>query len=266
MNNKPTVVIKYGGHAMDDPSLRAPFAESLVQLKNQGMHFVLVHGGGPQINNMLERLQIESRFEQGLRVTCAKTMEAVEMVLCGQVNKAVVTLLQQAGGQAVGICGQDAALFEAQILKPELGFVGQVCKVNMGIVQALLNAGYIPVIAPVATNIHAKNDELTALNINADTAAGALAGALQAEYFVLVSDVPGVLDAQGQLLPQLKRGDIDVLKQNGTISGGMIPKVDSCLHALECGCKKALILDGRAKASLQQYLMEHKPLGTVIEN
>ncbi len=267
MSTKPIVVIKYGGHAMDDPNLRAPFAKSLVELKEQGMQFALVHGGGPQINNLLTRLQIKSRFEQGLRVTCADTMEVVEMVLCGQVNKAVVTLIQQAGGQAVGICGQDARLFEAKVLKPELGLVGQVHKVNMGIVQTLLNADYMPIIAPVATNMDTTNadSKISALNINADTAAGALAGALQAEYFVLVSDVPGVLDAEQKLLPKLKRADIAALKDAGVISGGMIPKVDACLHALDAGCKKALILDGRAEASLQKYLMHNAPLGTVIE-
>ncbi len=265
MSNKPIVVVKYGGHAMDDPNLRLPFAKGLVQLNEQGMQFILVHGGGPQINSLLKRLQIKSRFEQGLRVTCAQTMEAVEMILCGQVNKAVVTLLQQAGGQAVGICGQDARLFEAKVLKPELGYVGNVCNVNAGIVQALLQAQYIPVIAPVATNVDTQLEEINSLNINADTAAGALAGAMQADYFVLVSDVPGVLDANGNLLAHLKRADIDALKADETISGGMIPKVDACLHALSAGCKKALILDGRAKDSLREYLINGAPLGTVIE-
>ncbi len=183
-------------------------------------------------------------------------------MLCGQVNKAVVRLLQQAGADAVGICGQDARLFEAKVLKPELGLVGSVTKVNAAIVHNLVEAGYIPVIAPVAISA---NEQDKALNINADTAAGALAGALQAEYFVLVSDVPGVLDANKELLPALKEADIDTLKKAEVISGGMIPKVDSCLHALQAGCKKALILDGRAEASLQQYLINNAPLGTVIE-
>ncbi len=262
MNTQKTVIIKYGGHAMDDPNLRAPFAKSLVELKEQGMHFALVHGGGPQINSLLERLKIKSRFENGLRVTCAATMEVVELVLCGQVNKAVVSLLQQAGALSVGISGQDARLFEAEVLKPELGLVGQVSAVNVGIVKTLLDANYIPVIAPVAANV---DPNAQALNINADTAAGALAGALQAEYFVLVSDVPGVLDVDGKLMPHLQSNDIEALKQKGVISGGMIPKVDACLHALKAGCKKALILDGRAKASLQQYLIYNAPLGTVIE-
>ncbi len=258
------VVIKYGGHAMDDPRLQAPFASSLKDLKDQGTNLVLVHGGGPQINSLLNRLQIKSNFEQGLRVTCPATMEAVEMVLCGQVNKAVVSLLQQAGALAVGICGQDARLFEARVLKPELGLVGEVSKVNANIVKVLLEGGYIPVIAPVAA--HKDSNEHRALNINADTAAGALAGALQADYFVLVSDVPGVLDAQGNLLPRLTKAEIETLKQENVISGGMIPKVDACLHALEVGCKKALILDGRAESSLQRYLVNNEPLGTVIES
>ncbi len=263
MNATPLVVIKYGGHAMDDPKLQAPFAKSLVALQSKGANLVLVHGGGPQINSLLNRLEIKSHFEQGLRVTCKDTMEAVEMVLCGQVNKSVVAMLQQAGAQAVGICGQDANLFEARVLREELGFVGSVCKVNAGIVQVLLESNYIPVIAPVAANVQPQNGR--ALNINADTAAGALAGALQAQYFVLVSDVPGVLDAQKNLLPRLKRAEINQLKQDGVINGGMIPKVDACLHALEAGCEKALILDGRAESSLKRYLMDNEPLGTVIE-
>ncbi len=263
INSKDIVVIKYGGHAMDDPSLQAPFAKSLVELKEQGMQCAIVHGGGPQINSLLKRLQIQSHFEQGLRVTCPETMEAVEMVLCGQVNKSVVALLQHAGALAVGICGQDARLFEAKVLKPELGLVGEICKVNANIVKVLLEGSYMPVIAPVAANMDSSSAH--ALNINADTAAGALAGALQAQYFVLVSDVPGVLDAQNQLIPHLKQGEIELLKQDNVISGGMIPKVDACLHALKAGCKKALILDGRAKSSLQRYLVHNEPLGTVIE-
>ncbi len=255
-----TVVIKYGGHAMDDPALREPFAQSLVELASNGVRLVLVHGGGPQINSLLTRLEIQSHFVDGLRATDAATIEAVEMVLCGQVNKAVVTLIQEAGGSAVGICGKDARLFEANILRPELGFVGHVHSVNTAVIHCLVDGGFIPVIAPVAIGAQGES-----LNINADTAAGALAGALQAEYFVLVSDVPGVLDADKKLLPSLRQQDIDRLKTQGTIYGGMIPKVDACIHALKAGCKKSLILDGRAQSSLKRYLLENAPLGTVIE-
>ncbi len=256
-----TIVIKYGGHAMDDPALRTPFAKSIVALVEQGMHIVLVHGGGPHINALLQRLQIESRFEQGLRVTDAATVEAVEMALCGQVNKAVVTMLQEAGGRAVGICGKDGTLFEADILRPELGFVGAVHTVNEAVVHCLLQGNFIPVIAPVAYGPQGQS-----LNINADTAAGALAGALRADYFVLVSDVPGVLDAEKNLLPNLNTADIARLKTEEVIYGGMLPKVDSCLHALQAGCQRALILDGRAEGSLQRYLLHDEALGTVITN
>lgn len=257
----PTVVIKYGGHAMDDAALCTAFAAALSRLAGQGMRLVVVHGGGPQISGMLQRLHIESRFEQGLRVTDAPTMEVVEMVLCGQVNKAVVTQFQRHGMRSVGISGKDAALFQARVLRPELGLVGEVHTVDAGVISTLLNGGYVPVVAPVALG-----PDGASLNINADTAAGAMAGALQADYFVLVSDVPGVLGADKQLLPRLTRADITILKAEGVIHGGMLPKVDACLNALDAGCRKALILDGRAEASLERYLLQGAPLGTVVEN
>ncbi len=256
-----TLVIKYGGHAMDKPELSLPFAQSIVAIMKQGMQVVLVHGGGPHINKLLQRLHIESSFVQGLRVTDTATMEVVEMVLCGQVNKNVVTLLHHAGGLGVGISGKDASLFQAHILRPELGLVGNVHKVNPNIVKCLLKGGFIPVIAPVALGPNGES-----LNINADTAAGALAGALQADYFVLVSDVPGVLDAEKKLLPKLNAANIAKLKDDEVIVGGMIPKVDACLNALEAGCKQTLILDGTKKSSLQGYLLENQALGTIITN
>ncbi len=244
---------------MDDPALRAPFAQSLVALVKQGMRVVVVHGGGPHVNKMLKRLEIESHFVDGLRVTTAQTMDVVEMVLLGQVNKAVVSLVQDAGGNAVGICGLDGGLLQGTVLREELGLVGEVQKVQEGVLHCLLDGNFIPVVAPVLRGPEGQN-----LNVNADTAAGAIAGALQAEYFVLVSDVPGVLDAQKNLLPSLNTASIAKLKQDGVIHGGMIPKVDSCLHALQAGCKRALILDGRAEASLQRYLLQDEALGTVI--
>lgn len=256
----PTVVIKYGGHAMDDPALCAAFATGLSRLAARGLRLVVVHGGGPQISALLQRLHIESRFEQGLRVTDPATMEVVEMVLCGQVNKAVATLFQQHGVRAVGISGKDAGLFQARPLRPELGLVGEVHAVDVGVVRTLLDGGYLPVVAPVAMG-----KDGASLNINADTAAGAMAGALHAEYFVLVSDVPGVLDAEKNLLPALTRADIERLKQEGVIHSGMIPKVGACLNALDAGCRKALILDGRADSSLERYLLDGAPLGTVVE-
>lgn len=256
-----TVVIKYGGHAMDKPELSAAFAADLAQLGKQGMRFVIVHGGGPQISTLLQRLNIESRFADGLRITDAATMEAVEMVLCGQVNKAVVGELAQQGARAAGISGRDGGLLRAHVKDPALGLVGAVDSVDPALPRSLLDAGFVPVVAPVASGPDGQ-----ALNINADTAAGALAGALEAEYFVLISDVPGVLDAEGRLITALTRAEIETLRRDGVITGGMIPKVEACLHALDAGCRHALILDGRAPSSLRRYLLDDAPLGTVINN
>jgi acetylglutamate kinase len=258
--SSPVVVIKYGGHAMEDPSLRGPFAEGLARLRVRGMRLVVVHGGGPQISNMLGRLKIPSRFEHGLRVTDEAVMEVVEMILCGQVNKSVVSLFLRHGVRAVGISGKDARLFSACRLNEELGLVGEIQNVDASLVTTLLDAGFVPVIAPVAIGADGES-----YNTNADTAAGALAGAMEAEYFVLISDVPGVLGEDKQLIPSVTRRDVAKLVQEGVVHGGMIPKVLSCLHALDEGCKRALILDGRAKSSLERYLLEGAPLGTVVE-
>ena len=258
--HKTTVVIKYGGHAMDDPALGLAFASGLARLAAHGMRLVVVHGGGPQITDMLERLHISSSFLHGLRVTDAPTMQVVEMILCGQVNKSVVSLFLQHGVRAVGICGKDAAMLSATQLNEELGQVGEITSVDATLVNTLLDAGFVPVIAPVAIGPQSQS-----FNINADTAAGALAGALGADYFVLISDVPGVLDNQKQLIPRLNRREIGRLVQEGVVFGGMIPKVLSCLHALDEGCSRALILDGRAESSLERYLLEGAPLGTLVE-
>ena len=257
--NTATVVIKYGGHAMDDPALSAPFAEGLARLNARGMRLAVVHGGGPHISNMLKRLNISSRFEQGLRVTDEAVMEVVEMILCGQVNKNMVSLFLRHGVRAAGISGKDAHLFNAGRLSEELGLVGEIHSVDIALVTTLLDAGFVPVIAPVAADAYGQS-----YNINADTAAGALAGAMEADYFVLISDVPGVLDADKELIPSLTRRDVAKLVQEGVVHGGMIPKVLSCLHALDEGCKRALILDGRAESSLERYLLEGAPLGTMV--
>ena len=256
---QPTVVIKYGGHAMDKPELSEAFATDLAHLAGQGMRLAVVHGGGPQISALLARLRIESRFVDGLRVTDEATMQAVEMVLCGQVNKAVVSGFARRGVRAAGISGRDGNLLRARRKNPALGLVGEVMEVDPALPRCLLNAGFLPVVAPVASGPDGE-----ALNINADTAAGALAGALAAEYFVLISDVPGVLDADGRLIPGLNRAEIARLKEDGVISGGMIPKVEACLNALDAGCSRALILDGRAQSSLRRYLLDDAPLGTVV--
>lgn len=253
------LVIKYGGHAMEDAGLARAFAGDIARLAQKGTPFVVVHGGGPQISGMLKRLAIESRFENGLRVTDEATMEVVEMVLAGQVNKDVVSRLAAVGVPAVGVCGRDGRLLTAAYKDARLGRVGDVTKVDASLLACLLEKRFVPVVAPVVSG-----PEGEAMNVNADTAAGALAGALEASYFVLISDVPGVLDADGKLLPKLSRADIDRLKADGVIYGGMIPKVDACLHALARGAGQALILDGRAESSLGRYLEQGEPLGTLI--
>ena len=259
--NNATVVIKYGGHAMDKPELCTAFATDLAQLSAQDMGFVVVHGGGPQISALLKRLNIESRFENGLRVTDEATMAAVEMVLCGQVNKAVVASFAAHGARAAGISGRDGNLLRAVVKNPALGLVGEVEAVDPALILCLLEGDFVPVVAPVANGPDGQ-----ALNINADTAAGALAGALAADYFMLISDVPGVLDAEGRLITALTRAEIEKLRAEGVITGGMIPKVESCLHALDAGCQRALILDGRSPSSLRRYLLDDAPLGTVVVN
>ena len=259
--NNATVVIKYGGHAMDKPELCTAFATDLAQLSAQDMGFVVVHGGGPQISALLTRLNIESRFENGLRVTDEATMAAVEMVLCGQVNKAVVASFAAHGARAAGISGRDGNLLRAVVKNPALGLVGEVEAVDPALILCLLEGDFVPVVAPVANGPDGQ-----ALNINADTAAGALAGALAADYFILISDVPGVLDAEGRLITSLTRAEIEKLRAEGVITGGMIPKVESCLHALNAGCQRALILDGRSPSSLRRYLLDDAPLGTVVVN
>ena len=252
-------VIKYGGHAMDQPDLASAFARDLALLHKENVRSVLVHGGGPQINSLLSRLGLVSHFVNGLRVTDEQTMEAVEMVLAGTVNKAVVASLIGHGVAACGLSGRDAGLLRADIKDPALGRVGTVNDVDPRVLTCLLDQGFVPVVAPIA-----QGPDLQALNVNADTAAGALAGALKAEYFVLISDVPGVLSKEGKLLPSLDRQAIATLIKAGVITGGMIPKVEACLFALAQGAGKALILDGRSPSSLARFLKDGEPLGTLV--
>ncbi|MDR2850554.1 MAG: acetylglutamate kinase [Desulfovibrio sp.] len=256
-----TVVIKYGGHAMDRADLSERFADDLAFFAARGARLVVVHGGGPQITSLLTRLGIESRFVDGLRVTDAPTMEAVEMALAGQINKAVVSALARKNVRAVGVSGRDGRLLVAEVKNAALGRVGDVTAVDTSMLDCLLDAGFVPIVAPIASST-----DNEALNVNADTAAGAIAGALRADFFVLISDVPGVLDAEGELIPALDRKMIAKLRQEGVINGGMIPKTRACLNALDCGCARALILDGRAPSSLKRYLLDNEPLGTVIKS
>lgn len=249
------VVIKYGGHALDDAALSAAFCDDLAAL-TADFRFAVVHGGGPHISGLLQRLKLKSEFVNGLRVTDAPTLEVVEMALCGKVNKAVTRLLLQHGLNACGISGEDGRLFQAELNNPALGRVGDNLTVNPRLPLCLMENGFVPVVAPLALD-----GEGLPLNVNADTAAAALAASLKA-IFVLVSDVPGVLDAEGQLLPRLDSRETERLRETGVISGGMIPKTEACLAALENGCPEALILNGGEAGSLKRFLLGNEFPGT----
>ncbi len=268
-----TVTIKYGGHAMGSAELGRQFAIDAVLLKQLGVHVVIVHGGGPQIAEMLTRLGIESSFEEGLRVTDAQTVDVVEMVLAGKINKQVVTAINQAGGQAIGLSGKDAQLIVAEKLHrttrdPEsniervldLGFVGEPKTVNPGILETIGSSDVIPVIAPIGV---CENGDT--YNINADTAAGAIAGATKAARFILLTDVPGVLDKDGNLIERLDADEARALIKDGTIQGGMIPKVETCIRALEEGVEAAVIVDGRTAHALLLELFTEHGAGTLIQ-
>ncbi|HZK92385.1 MAG TPA: acetylglutamate kinase [Stellaceae bacterium] len=235
-----TVVVKYGGHAMGAGG--ATFAQDVVLLRQLGMHPIVVHGGGPQINRMLDRLGIKSRFVNGLRVTDAETMEVVEMVLAGTINKQLVAAINAVGGCAIGVCGKDGNLIRAaQVTRNgDIGFVGEPTQIAKGVIAGFETAGMIPVIAPIGVG-----DAGETYNINSDTVAGAVAAAAQAARFLLLTDVPGVLDAEKKLIPELSAPDARRMIADGTISGGMIPKVETCLDAVDKGVEAAVILDGR---------------------
>ena len=267
-----TFVIKYGGHAMGDTEAAASFARDVVLLKQIGINPVVVHGGGPQIGAMLERLKIKSNFVDGLRVTDAETVEIVEMVLCGPINKGIVAEINRAGGLAVGLSGKDAGRIEAQRLEHkridpdsniekvlDLGFVGEPARVNPAILNTLAKSDIIPVIAPVGVDSEGRT-----FNINADTAAGAIAAAVRATRFFLLTDVPGVLDAEKQLLPSLSAAQTEGLIASGVISGGMIPKVRTCLDAVAGGVEGAVILDGRLRHALLLEIFTSGGAGTIL--
>lgn len=258
-DKEKTAVIKYGGHAMDLPELQGAFGDDLREMRKDGWNFVIVHGGGPHIAKLLDRMRIRSSFVDGLRVTDEAVLEVVEMALCGQVNKEVTRGLERQGVAAVGISGEDGCILTARTKSTELGRVGEVINVNPALILTLLEGGYVPVIAPLGLD-----KEYKPLNINADTAAGAIAGAIKADIFVLLSDVPGVLDEDGKLIGTLDNARIASLRQAGVIHGGMIPKVQACLDAIACGSKKAIILDGRQPNSLKNFLQGNTVKGTVI--
>jgi len=267
-----TFVVKYGGHAMGDETAAMEFASDIVLLKAVGINPVVVHGGGPQIGQMLERLGVETNFVDGLRVTDKATAEVAEMVLSGAINKQLVGWLAKAGGKAIGLSGKDGNLVIATKLQrtqkdPEslieqaldLGFVGEPAKVDISVIDTAIASGMIPVIAPIGAG-----EDGHTYNINADTMAGALAAELGAERLFLLTDVAGVLDKQGELLTDLNPTAIAALREDGTIAGGMIPKLETCVKAVEAGCEAAVVLDGRVPHAMLLEFFTARGAGTLI--
>ncbi len=259
-----TVVVKYGGAAMKDDKLKADVIRDIVFMASVGIHPVLVHGGGPEINTWLTKLDIEPQFKDGLRVTDGKTMDVVEMVLVGRVNKEIVALINQAGGAAVGICGKDGNLVTArpQSEAAGVGFVGEVSNVRADLVRTLVDANYIPVISSVAADVTGQ-----AYNINADTIAGELAAALSAEKLILLTDTPGIMrdfHDPSSLISKLDIQQTRELIETGVVSGGMIPKVSCCVRSIAQGVRSATILDGRMPHSLLLEIFSDAGIGTMI--
>ena len=265
-------VVKYGGHAMGDPEAARDFAEDIVLLKAVGINPVVVHGGGPQIGAMLKKLGVESQFIDGLRVTDKETASVAEMVLSGAINKELVGWINQAGGKAIGISGKDGKMVLAEkvsrtVKDPDsqieqvvdLGFVGEPKHVDTTILETASGAGMIPIIAPIASDA-----EGNTYNINADTMAGAVAAALGAARLFLLTDVAGVLGKDGKLLTDLRPADIAKLREDGTISGGMIPKLETCVHAVEGGCEAAVVLDGRVPHAMLLEFFTSRGAGTLV--
>jgi acetylglutamate kinase len=267
-----TIVVKYGGHAMGDEAKARDFAKDMVLLEQSGVNPVVVHGGGPQIGTMLERLGIKSRFSGGLRITDKATVEIVEMVLCGAINKQIVGLINSEGGRAVGLCGKDGNMVTARKVTRaanggnieiedvvDLGYVGEPAKVDTMVLDQILGREIVPVLAPVALGADAET-----YNVNADTFAGAIAGALGAKRLLLLTDVPGVLDKNKQLIRELKVDQIRSLIADGTITGGMIPKVETCIYALEQGVEGVVILDGKVPHAVLIELLTDEGAGTLV--
>ncbi len=258
------VVVKYGGNAMLNEELKAAVMEDIILLSTIGIKVVLVHGGGPEINNMLSKIGKESKFVDGLRYTDAETMEVVQMVLTGKLNKDIVGLLLQKGGKAVGLSGVDSGLIRARKTEKDLGFVGEVTSVNPEIINSLLDKGFIPVVSTVALG---EEGDSSRYNINADTAAAKIAVALKAEKFVQLTNVPGVLrniDDSSTLIKRIERTALGSLKATGIIAGGMIPKIECCLTALEGGVPRTHIIDGRVPHSLLIEMFSDRGIGTMI--
>jgi acetylglutamate kinase len=271
--DKQTVVVKYGGHAMGDPALAADFARDVVLIKQAGVNPIVVHGGGPQIGSLLDRLKIRSEFKGGLRVTDRETVDVVEMVLAGSVNKEIVTAINSQGGKAVGISGKDANLMRAKRLErrwrdpdsnieqiADLGFVGDPAAVDPHIIDVIIHSDLIPVVAPIGVGPDGET-----LNINADTFAGALASAMKAKRLLLLTDVEGVLDKAGNLIKSLTTAEAQNLIEDGTISGGMIPKIESCLDVIAEGVEAVVIINGKVPHAVLLELFTEHGAGTLIE-
>lgn len=267
-----SVVVKYGGHAMGDPDLANAFARDIAMMKQSGINPVVVHGGGPQIGRMLEKLGIKSTFRAGLRVTDDATIEIVEMVLAGSINKEIVAAINAVGGQAIGLCGKDGGMVTARKLSRaiadpdsnieqivDLGYVGEPTQVRREVIDVLAESAIIPVIAPVALGEDGKT-----YNVNADTFAGAIAGALSAKRLLFLTDVPGVLDKDGQLIKELTVAMARDLMRDGTISGGMIPKVETCIEAIEQGVEGVVILNGKVPHVVLIELFTEGGAGTLF--
>ncbi|MCJ1961219.1 acetylglutamate kinase [Novosphingobium mangrovi (ex Hu et al. 2023)] len=267
-----TFVVKYGGHAMGDPELAQDFAEDIVLLKAVGINPVVVHGGGPQIGAMLKKVGVESQFVDGLRVTDRETAQVAEMVLSGAINKEIVGWIARAGGRAMGISGKDGKMVTARKVQRtkkdpdsliekvlDLGFVGEPETIDTTVIESISASGMIPVIAPIATGADGET-----YNVNADTMAGSIAAALGAARLFLLTDVHGVLDKEGELLTDLRPSDIARLQDDGTISGGMIPKLETCVHAVEAGCEAAVVLDGRVSHAMLLEIFTQEGAGTLI--
>ena len=270
--DEATIVVKYGGHAMGDEQVARDFARDIVLLEQTAINPVVVHGGGPQIEAMLKKLGIKSEFAAGLRITDAATVEIVEMVLAGSINKQIVGYINEAGGRALGLSGKDGNMVQAKkvtrrVADPgsniekivDLGFVGEPVKVDITVLTQILGRDLIPVLAPVAAGI-----EGGTFNVNADTFAGAVAGALKAKRLLLLTNVPGVLDKKKNLIKQLSLKDARKLIADGTISGGMIPKVETCIYALEAGVEGVVILDGKIPHAVLLELLTDHGAGTLI--
>ncbi len=261
--NKKTVVIKYGGSAQINPDLKDNFAQDIVLLHLVGIKPVIVHGGGKKISSLLDRLEVQSEFIDGMRVTDESVMEVVEMVLSGNINKEITSLLNHHGAKAIGINGKDGNLIKAKPLdRDKYGLVGEITKVDKKVLKKLIKEDFIPVIAPIASG---KDVNHPGFNINADFAACKIATALKAEKIIYLTDTPGILDKNGELISTIDRTEIDKLKNDGTIKGGMIPKIDACLEALQGGVKRAQIIDGRIKHSIILELFTKDGIGTYIK-